>query len=74
MSQAPATGHITRVPNWVRYVLVLCVALGAVALFLLATAAANTTLFAARYPLLLALNGGIAAALAALVGYQLFML
>jgi nitrogen fixation/metabolism regulation signal transduction histidine kinase len=63
-----------RSPVWVRHLLVLCVGLGAVALFLLATASANTTLFASHYPLLLALNGGIAFVLAALVGYQLFML
>ena len=61
-------------PNWVRYVLVLCVALGAVALFLLATASANTALFATHYPLLLALNGGIAVVLAILVVYQLLLL
>jgi nitrogen fixation/metabolism regulation signal transduction histidine kinase len=46
----------------------------AVALFLLATAVANTTLFAEQYPLLLSLNGAIALILAALVGYQLYML
>jgi PAS domain S-box-containing protein len=69
MAAAPA-----RSPSWVRYLLAVCVGLGAVALFLLATAAANTALFAEHYALLLALNGGIAAALAALVGYQLFML
>ncbi|HWI13031.1 MAG TPA: hypothetical protein VNT02_02210, partial [Burkholderiales bacterium] len=63
-----------RSPVWVRHLLVLCVGLGAVALFLLATASANTTLFASHYPLLLALNGGIAFVLTALVGYQLFML
>ena len=66
--------NAARSPVWVRHLLVLCVGLGAVALFLLATASANTTLFASHYPLLLALNGGIAFVLAALVGYQLFML
>ena len=74
MSAAVRTEEPTRSPNWVRYVLVLCVALGAVALFLLATASANTALFATHYPLLLALNGGIAAVLAVLVVYQLLML
>ena len=34
----------------VRYVLILCVGLVAIALFLLATASANTALFAERYP------------------------
>ncbi|HET7159045.1 MAG TPA: histidine kinase, partial [Burkholderiales bacterium] len=66
--------QVLRGPVWVRHLLVLCVGLGAVALFLLATASANTTLFASHYPLLLALNGGIAFVLTALVGYQLFML
>jgi nitrogen fixation/metabolism regulation signal transduction histidine kinase len=63
-----------KAPAWLRYVLVLLMTLAAVTLFLLATAAANTELFAERYPVLLALNGGIALALAALVGYQLYML
>ena len=69
MSSAPV-----KAPAWLRYVLVLFVALAAVALFLLATATANTTLFAERYPLLLALNGAVAVALASLVGYQLYIL
>ena len=38
---------------------------------LLATAAANTALFAERYPLLLALNGAVAVILTGLVAYQL---
>ena len=68
------TGPPTRAPVWLRYVLVLFMGLAAVTLFLLATAAANTTVFAEHYPLLLALNGAIAIVLAALVGYQLYML
>jgi nitrogen fixation/metabolism regulation signal transduction histidine kinase len=63
-----------KAPAWLRYVLVSFMALAAVTLFLLATAAANTALFAERYPLLLALNGGVALVLAALVGYQLYIL
>jgi len=74
MTDAAKSESASRGPAWVRHLLVLCVGLGAVALFLLATASSNTTLFATHYPLLLALNGGIAAVLAALVGYQLFML
>ncbi len=74
MSVAASQGPSSRSPVWVRHLLILCVGLGAVALFLLATASANTSLFATHYPLLLALNGGIAAVLTALVGYQLFML
>jgi nitrogen fixation/metabolism regulation signal transduction histidine kinase len=63
-----------RAPGWLRYVLVGSMVLAAVTLFLLATAAANTALFAERYPVLLALNGGIALVLTALVGYQLYIL
>ena len=63
-----------KAPAWLRYVLVLFMVLAAVTLFLLATAAANTTLFAEQYPLLLSLNGAIALVLASLVGYQLYIL
>lgn len=55
----------------VRYVLILCVGLGAVALFLLATASVNLALFAEQYPLLLSLNGAVAIMLVALILYQL---
>ncbi|MCW5603464.1 MAG: HAMP domain-containing protein, partial [Burkholderiales bacterium] len=58
----------------IRYLLILCVGFSAVALFMLATASANIALFAEHYPLLLALNGGIALVLVALVLYQLFTL
>jgi PAS domain S-box-containing protein len=58
----------------VRYLLILCVGLGAVALFLLATASANPASFAERYPLLLALNGAVALMLTALVVFQLVTL
>jgi nitrogen fixation/metabolism regulation signal transduction histidine kinase len=44
----------------------------AVGLFLLATASADTTLFARQYPLLLALNAGLATLLAVLLAFQLF--
>jgi nitrogen fixation/metabolism regulation signal transduction histidine kinase len=56
------------------YVLVVSAALGGILLFLLAVASANSTLFAQHYPLLLILNGVIAVALVALVGYQLWRL
>jgi nitrogen fixation/metabolism regulation signal transduction histidine kinase len=49
-------------------------AVAAVGLFLLATASADTTLFARQYPLLLALNAGLAALLAALLAYQLLVM
>lgn len=58
----------------VRYLLVLCVGLSVVTLFLLATASANTALFAEHYQLLLALNGGIALVLVGIVVYQLLTL
>jgi PAS domain S-box-containing protein len=74
MRRATTGAPPIRAPVWLRYVLVLLMGVAAVALFLLATAAANTTLFAEQYPLLLSLNGAIALVLAALVGYQLYML
>jgi two-component system, NtrC family, nitrogen regulation sensor histidine kinase NtrY len=43
-------------------------------LFLLATASADTTLFAGQYSLLLALNAGLAALLAALLAFQLVVM
>jgi two-component system, NtrC family, nitrogen regulation sensor histidine kinase NtrY len=58
----------------VRYVLILCVSLGAIALFLLATASANTALFAEQFPLLVVLNGAVAVILTGLVAYQLMLL
>jgi nitrogen fixation/metabolism regulation signal transduction histidine kinase len=58
----------------VRYVLILCVGLGLVALFLLATASANTALFTEHYTLLLSLNGAVALMLVGLIVYQLFTL
>jgi nitrogen fixation/metabolism regulation signal transduction histidine kinase len=46
-----------------RYSFLAALALGGVALFLLASAASSTAAFGRHYPLLLAVNGGIAAAL-----------
>ena len=57
-----------------RYALVLLMGLGAVGLFLLATASANTALFAEHYRVLLILNSAIAVLLAALVIRQLLIL
>ena len=68
----PATP--ARASSRTKYLLVLCIGLGAVALFLLATASASTTLFTEHYTTLLLLNGGVALALAALVAYQLLTL
>lgn len=74
MRRATLSAVPLRAPAWLRYALVAITGLAAVALFLLATAAADTDFFTARYPQLLVLNGAIALVLAALVGYQLFML
>jgi nitrogen fixation/metabolism regulation signal transduction histidine kinase len=63
-----------RAPRAVRYVLRGCACLGTIFLFLLATASANTALFARSYNLLLVLNGVMVAALMGLVGYQLLRL
>jgi PAS domain S-box-containing protein len=63
-----------RATSRTKYLLVLCVGLGCVAVFLLATASASTTVFAEHYTLLLLLNGGVAVTLAALVVYQLITL
>jgi nitrogen fixation/metabolism regulation signal transduction histidine kinase len=56
------------------YVLVVSAALGGILLFLLASATANSPLFAEHYPLLLGLNTVIALALLGLVAYQLAIL
>ncbi len=54
-----------------KLLLLVGAALAGVLLFLLATASANVSLFARHYPLLLGLNAVLAAALAALVAWQL---
>ncbi|MDO8787610.1 MAG: ATP-binding protein [Sulfuritalea sp.] len=54
-----------------RVALAVVAALGAILLFLLASASANTALFAENYPWLLAINGAAAVALVVLVGLQL---
>jgi len=58
----------------VHYALILCVGLVAIALFLVVTSSSNPALFAERYPLLLTLNGVVAAMLTALVVYQVVTL
>ncbi len=58
----------------VRWLLLVGACLGAISLFLLATATANTQLFAGSYNVLLALNGTMAVLLMLLVGYQLLRL
>ena len=58
----------------VRWLLLVLACLAAISLFLLATASANTELFASRYDLLLVLNGTMVVLLMLLVGYQLWRL
>jgi len=55
----------------VKVLLIVAAAFGAILLFLLATASANTALFARHYPWLIALNVIVALSLASLVGWQL---
>ncbi|HZQ63491.1 MAG TPA: ATP-binding protein, partial [Casimicrobiaceae bacterium] len=57
-----------------RWMLLILACLGAISLFLLATASANTALFARRYDLLLVVNGAMVVLLMLLVGYQLLRL
>ena len=54
-----------------KILLIVAAAFGAILLFLLATASANTALFARHYPWLIGLNIVVAVALASLVGWQL---
>ncbi len=54
-----------------KVLLVVAAAFGAILLFLLATASANTALFARHYPWLIGLNVIVALALLSLVGWQL---
>src|SRR5437899_7610854 len=61
-------------PRAMRYVLLACACLGVIFLFLLATASANTALFAGSYNLLLILNSVMVVLLMALVGYQFWRL
>ena len=58
----------------IRWLLLIFACLAAISLFLLATASANTDLFARRYDLLLVLNGALVVLLMLLVGVQLFRL
>ncbi|MFN9028706.1 MAG: ATP-binding protein [Betaproteobacteria bacterium] len=53
--------------RWLRYGFLIALSLGGVLLFLLASASSNTQAFERQYPLLLAVNGFIAAALLVLV-------
>jgi nitrogen fixation/metabolism regulation signal transduction histidine kinase len=57
-----------------RFLVVLALGLGALMLYLLSTASANTSLFAENLPMLLAFGVAIMVALLLLVGYQLLVL
>lgn len=57
-----------------RWLLLIGTCLGAISLFLLATATANTAFLAGRYDVLLVVNGVMVALLMLLVGYQLWRL
>jgi nitrogen fixation/metabolism regulation signal transduction histidine kinase len=57
-----------------KYIVIFSVGLGAVLLYLLSTASANTALFSQNYPLLLGLTSSIALALVVLIAYQLWVL
>jgi nitrogen fixation/metabolism regulation signal transduction histidine kinase len=61
-------------PHWLRWLLLAFACFAAISLFLLATASANTDLFARRYDLLLVLNGAMVVLLMLVVGYQLLRL
>ena len=58
----------------IRWLLLVVACLAAISMFLLATASANTELFARRYNLLLVVNGAMVVGLMLLVGYQLWRL
>lgn len=57
-----------------RYAVIICIGLGAVALYLLSTATANTAQFSRHYPTLLIVNGALVLMLVVLVIYQLVRL
>ncbi len=74
MNAQSARTRRRRFARAMRYAVVLCVGLGAVALYLLSTATANTTAFAEHYPTLLLVNGALVLILVALLAYQLVRL
>ncbi|MGH8667379.1 MAG: ATP-binding protein [Burkholderiales bacterium] len=74
MNAQSARTRRRRFARAMRYAVVLCVGLGAVALYLLSTATANTTMFAEHYPTLLLVNGALVLILVALLVYQLVRL
>lgn len=74
MECATASAEASARGQTVKYIIIIGSGLGAVMLFLLATAGANTEFFERRYQLLIALNIGFVLLLLALVGYLLWRL
>jgi len=74
MSNQTATARYALLSRTMRYAVIISIGLGAVALYLLSTATANTALFTRHFPMLLAVNGALVLMLIALVVYQLVRL
>lgn len=74
MSSPAGTARLSLFSRPMRYAVIICVGLGAISLYLLSTATANTTLFAEHYPTLLLINGALVLILVSLVAYQLIRL
>lgn len=58
----------------IQYALIVILGFGALALYVLSLATANSELFSRHYPILLLVNGGLVLALFGLVGFQLWSL
>lgn len=67
-------GKLPRTGAIMRYLLLLCVALGVAAVFLLASVSTDSALFSQYYPMLFGVNLGIAVLLGGTVAYQLVQL
>lgn len=74
MTHPAASARLALFSRPMRYAVIICVGLGAVSLYLLSTATANTTLFAEHYPTLLIINGALVLILVSLVAIQLVRL
>jgi nitrogen fixation/metabolism regulation signal transduction histidine kinase len=71
MSYRAASPRYALLSRTMRYAVIICIGLGAIGLYLLSTATANTALFTRHYPTLLVVNGALVLMLIALVVYQL---
>lgn len=74
MTALPRILRRTLMTRGMKYLLALVLLLGAVMLYLLSTASANTPLFSGDLPLLLGLGVGLVILLMLVVGYQLLVL